>query len=83
MGELGVDFTLCIERVGESRFNLLMLIERAGELRLELTLTFTQMRGRGGAFVLGLRVGGLDRCLGFSELTGERTVGGGRIGQLR
>jgi len=38
MGELGVDFALCLERVGESRFNVLTLIERAGELRLELTL---------------------------------------------
>jgi hypothetical protein len=47
--------------VGESRLNVLTLIDREGELRLELTLTFTQLRGRGGAFVLGLRVGGLDR----------------------
>jgi hypothetical protein len=47
--------------VGESRFNVLTLIERAGELRLELTLACAQLRGRGSAFVLGLRVGGLDR----------------------
>jgi hypothetical protein len=61
LGELGVDVTLCLERVGESRINVLTLIERAGELRLELTLACAQLPGRGRAFVLGLRVGGLDR----------------------